>query len=370
MSRSRSKRVIAGILALVLVSTLLLTACGNVAPGSKESVETKEVTDCIGRTVTVPKDPQRVVCLYASTAHMMALLGKERLIVGSPDGVRRDILMQHKYPGITSIAVPYVEGINIDELARIEADVALVRRNIAEDPATAEKLEKLGIPYVTVDYYSIDELRTAISVVGAVFDEEEKAQAYLDFLDETLFMVKARTKDIPATEKKRVYHAINEATRTDAYGDLCWEITTDAGLINVSTEDGSTFSSEDGYITLEQIYAWNPEHIVANDFNARRYMLTDSKWSGLDAVANKRVYTLPVGVSRWCHKGSMEPHMAALFLGRQFYPELFSDIDLAQYTKDYYQRFFDLDLSDEEISAVLSGEGMRLPKETQGKQDQ
>jgi len=91
-------------------------------------------------------------------------------------------------------------------------------------------------------------------------------------------------------------------------------------------------------------------------------MLSDPKWSGLKAVAEQKVTTLPVGVTRWGHPGSMEPHMAALFIATTFYPELFADIDLTQTVKDYYQQWFDLTLTDADVAAILSGEGMRLAK--------
>lgn len=91
-------------------------------------------------------------------------------------------------------------------------------------------------------------------------------------------------------------------------------------------------------------------------------MLSDSKWSGLDAVINRRVYQMPVGISRWRHPGSIETPLAILWLGKTVYPQLFADVNLYAETKYFYQTFFDYQLSDEQVSDILSGTVMRLPK--------
>lgn len=351
------------VVAAVLLASALLTGCGGSV--SAPDVPTKVVTDITGRQVTIPAEPMRVACLYASTAHMMALVGVEDRIVGAPGGVKRDVLMLQKYPGIADIAIPYQEGtINIEELANIESDLALVRRSTADSPGEVEKLDKLGIPYVVVDYTSIEELRVAIRVVGDVFDRQVQTAEFLEFYDDTLDLVESRIADLPPSERPRVYHAVNEASRTDRAGDICAEITDLAGVSNVSVDSESSLVSEADktYTTLEQIYRWDPDHIIANDVNSVSYMLSDSKWSGLRSVVAGRVHPLPVGVTRWVHPGSMEPHMGALFLARQFHPDRFTDIDMAEYTKDYYARFFDLDLTDTQIRDILLGQGMRFEK--------
>ena len=76
----------------------------------------KTVTDCSGRKAEIPEDPQRVACLYATAAHMMAMLDEQDKIVGCPNGVKSDVLMQMKYPEITDTATPHQEGsINTEE---------------------------------------------------------------------------------------------------------------------------------------------------------------------------------------------------------------------------------------------------------------
>lgn len=351
-----------GLLLLAVLMILLLPGCQSQT--SVSAVPTKTIVDCLERQVVIPENPQRVACLYASTAHMVTMLGEEDKIVGIPNGIKRDVLMSYKLPNLESLSVPFQDGaINIEELLATDTDLVLVRQSTAENQGEIEKLDKAGIPWVVVDYASLSGLKKAIAVTGEIFNRQEKAAGYNAYVQQTLDLVAERISQIPETSRVRVYHAVNEAARTDLDGDLCSQITDAAGVVNVSTQGGSLITdAEKTMTTLEQIYVWNPDAIIANDINATKYMLSDPKWIGLAAVANRQVTTLPVGVTRWCHPGSMEPQMASLFIAMHFYPEQFADIDLAQITKAYYKQWFDLDLADEDVSAILSGEGMRLAK--------
>ena len=163
-------RFIGVVLALMMI--LSIAGCGYGGSGSGQN---KTVTDCLGREVEIPEDPQNVACLYATAAHMMLLLDQEEKIVGCPNGVKSDVLMQMKYPEITETATPHQEGsINAEELLRTDTDLALISASLAASEGEMEKLDELGIAYVVIDYMNMEELKTAISVMGQVFDQEEK----------------------------------------------------------------------------------------------------------------------------------------------------------------------------------------------------
>ena len=342
---------------LILVMVLSFSACSS--HQQSRVGETKTVTDCAGRRVEIPEDPQRVACLYSSTAHIMAMLDEGDKIVGAPNGVKSDVLMKMKYPEITETAAPYQAGaVNAEELLRIEADLILIRYSTAENQGETEKLDKLGIPYVVVDYTDMDQLETAVAVMGQVFGKEEKAREYIQFANETVDMVKERLSGISENQQPQVYHSVNEAIRTDGMGDICGQIMSLAGVKDISIEKGIKAGADKTCTTLEEIYKWDPDAFIVNEYSVTDYILSDSKWDGLTAVKNKKVYTLPVGATRWCHPGSIEAHMGVLAIAERFYPERFDDFDMKQYTKDYYETYFGLKLDDETIDHILAGQGM------------
>lgn len=353
------KRKIANIL-LILVLLFAVTACSSDRQPSGED-GTKVITDCAGRQVEIPQTPQRVACLYATSAHIMAMLDEGDKIVGCPNGVKSDVLMQMKYPEITETATPHQEGsVNVEELMEIDTDLALVSNSLALSDGEMEKLDDLGIPYVVIDYTTIDELQNAVRVAGEVFEKQQQAEAYLEFFDDTMELVDKRLENVDEGSKPRVYHAVNEAIRTDPKDSICGEIMARAKVEDISVSQGLTANGKNAYVTLEEIYRWDPDAVIANESSVTDYILSDSKWDGLTAVKTKAVYTLPVGATRWCHPGSMEAHMGVLAVASRFYPQQFEDFDVKEYTKEYYKTYFDLELDDQMIDHILAGEGMRV----------
>ncbi len=344
---------------LLLLSILLCAGCGDTGNNASGGA-TRAVEDCVGRTVQVPEHPQRVICMYASTAHMMAMLDEGDKIVGAADGVTRDQMMVTKYPSIEDVPTPYHEGaVNVEEVVALDPDLIIIKKEMYLKESEQEKLDNIGVPYIVVDYYSLSELKTAITVMGNAFGKPEKAQKYIAYMEQTIDDVKKRLSDVPDEQKPRVFHSITESTKTDIVDSLSSEIMEAAGLIDVSAAAGLTDLGKNATVTLEQIYAWDPDAIVCNEYAVTDYILANQRWNGLKAVQNKAVYTLPIGATRWCHHGSMEPQMGALFLAQLFHPERFQDLDLRQTVRDYYQTYFGMSLDDTTLDKILSGHGMR-----------
>ena len=51
----------------------------------------------------------------------------------------------------------------------------------------------------------------------------------------------------------------------------------------------------------------------------------------------------------------IETLLAILCTAKTIYPEQFPDIDIEKETRDFYLKFFDYQLSDEQVAKILSG---------------
>jgi len=357
----RYRRSISLILVILLTATIVLSGC---ARELRLTGETKTVTDILGREVEIPVNPERIVCHYAATAHMVALVGETEKIIGAPEGIKRDILLRTLHPEIVNIASPMQAGtINAEEIVKIEPDIILVRRYVAESVSESEKLNNMGLPYVVLDFQNIDELKRCIEIVGEIFNKQDIATSYLAYMDETFALVESRLEGLEENDKVSLFHSTQDPLRTALAGSICEEITDIAGVINVSMFEDLPTSDVTADITIEQLYLWDPDVIVANEHYAVPYIMMNSRWTGLSAVINERVLPMPLGISRWGHHGSIEPHMAALFIAQLCYPNKFSDVYLEDIIADYYARFFIVpDIDDELLNRIITGEGMREPK--------
>lgn len=372
MSRVQNRKNQLIIICLCIILTIL-TACSPERNAIKSNAnrEMVAITDCVGREVMIPKTVERVASIFATSGHIVTVLGRGDSIVAISNGLTRDILLHEICPSIKNALVAKGGGhFNIEELIKANPDVVFFSTDVIKDPATEKKINQLGIPYLIVEYKNIEEQKYAVEMIGKVLGEEAKAQSYNKYYDDTVAMVSERIKDISEKDRVRVYHAINEVARTDSPNTLPADWTKVAGVKNVSIEEDHEEGLEDSFklvntkffVSFEQICLWNPDVIIANGNGIDLYLQSKDQFKEVNAVLNNKVYLLPNGVSRWGHPYSIETPLAILWTAKTLYPDKFEGIDMVKETKKFYKEFFNYDLTDEKAEEILSGKGMRVPK--------
>lgn len=363
MKKNLRNKMILLISCIFLVS-VLLSGCGQ--SGSQETgprSATVTIKDSVGRQVVIPAKIDRIACLCPETAYTLAMLGQGDKMVAAVNGIKRDTILTGMYPAIKELPVPKSSGvINIEELIRSKPDVAFVKRDTSSSDAEVAKLDKSGIPFLVVDYNNMQEQQYAIQMIGQVTGNQDKARQYTEYYQDCIQRVQDRIKDIPEQKRVRVYHSINEATRTDVAGSLSGDWMRAAGAYDVAAHEKLRLLEGKYYASLEQILLWDPEVIVVNENGVAEYILTNPQWSSLRAVKQKRVLQLPSGISRWGHPSSPETPLAILWTAKTIYPDRFNDLDMARECKTFYKEFFGLELSDETIESILYGGGMRAAR--------
>ena len=112
-------------------------------------------------------------------------------------------------------------------------------------------------------------------------------------------------------------------------------------------------------VNMEQIYAWNPELIFITNFNTAKpddlynNTIGSYDWSEIEAIKNKQVYKMPLGMYRSYTCGVDTP-VTLLWLAKTAYPTLFEDIDITAETKAYYKEVFGITLTDEQANKIFS----------------
>ncbi|WP_034143076.1 ABC transporter substrate-binding protein [Desulfosporosinus sp. BICA1-9] len=327
-------------------------------------LDTITVTDSIGRQVVIPAKVERVACLYAFSGHAVTMLGKSSTIVAVNSGLSRDILLNEIAPTIKNALIPSSSGaINIEELLNAKPDIAFISVDTAQNEGEVEKLRKTKIPYLVVDYRNIEEQKYAIRMIGQAVGAEDKALSYNAYYQASIERVQTKVKDISYEDRVKVYHSVNEATRTDVVNTLPADWTQIAGAVNVSVNENLRVIEGSKYIaTIEQILLWDPQVILVNEAGVADYIKGNSQWATIQAVKSDKVFQMPNGISRWGHPGSLETPLAILWSAKTLYPELFPDLEMEKIIKEFYKEFFNYPLTDDTVTRVLNGEGMRIPK--------
>lgn len=318
------------------------------------------VKDFNGKTLTLSVTPKRIACLYAFCGHVVAMLGRGPDIVAIVNGLKKDVLLHQLVPEINSLPIPSNAGnINIEALLKTKPDIVFLKPETAAIEAEIKKLEQFNLPYFTAGYKNMAEQMTIIEMMGKAIGRYEKALSYTQYYRDAIKLVNERTSSIAKAKKVRLYHSVNEPRRTDAPGTIEADWTEAAGVVNVSVGESLSGKGDKSFADIEQILIWNPEVIIVNEDGVDQEILSDKKWAPIKAVQTKKVYPIPVGISRWGHPGGLETPLAIIWTAKTVYPELFKDIDLKKEVALFYQNYFNLSLDGAMIEKILGNKGMR-----------
>lgn len=261
---------------------------------------TRIVEDCYGRKVEIPAKVKKIVCLFSFAGHAAVMLGCGKDIVAVSNGIKRDTLLLTICPSLLDTAVPKYKGaINIEELIKSNPDLAFISGDIGRNAGEAEKLDRFNIPYLVVDYSTIEKQQFSIAMIAEALGVPERGDAYLDYYNQCIDLVQNRTKDIFPDKKVRIFHSVLEPTRTDPKQSLTTDWIRKANAISVSAERDLQLVDGEFYAGMEQILLWNPDMILVNEPSAHKFILKDVRWSAMKAVKNKKVFQMPIGISRW-----------------------------------------------------------------------
>ena len=353
------KRKLTALLIILCMVLTLLCGCAPEAPDG--SGETVSITDCAGRTVEVPKDPRSICCICPFSGAMIVMFGFGDRLTTSCNNMVRSRLLTNICPAIADTVVVKNSGsVNAETVLEKKTDLIFVNDGTYETDDERAKLDALGIPYVVVGFTDLAGQMEAMMVIGRALGAEDKAQSYVDWCRGVYADVQEKLEGAD-TASVRLYHAVNEATRTDYRGSICAEWIAMTGVTNVSLDGELSMENDKAYVSLEQVYSWAPQMMICNEPGVDEYIMSDGKGAGLECVLSGRVYQMPVGISRMGHPTSTETPLALIWLANLLCPELYP-VDYPQVLKDYYRDFYGYELDDETVQAIISAEDMRAEK--------
>ena len=304
------------------------------------------VTDQAGREVTLEKPAEKIVsCYYLVTASLLTL-GQKDKIVGIEMKARSRGLYQLCAPEFMDLPeVGSGKETNIEAIAALEPDLVLLPRKQLE---AAETLAGLGIPTAVVEPETYEAFNGLITMLGALCGCEREAGELTAYYDSVVDRVTALTRDV---EKPAVYLA-GEASylRTCPGGMYQRELIEMAGGTCVSADlEGAKWAD----ISAEQLAAWDPEMIFSVSY--AEYSLddirNDAALSGLKAVAEDELYTIPSEIEAWDYPQPTSI-LGLLWMTHILHPELVSREDYLTEAKEFYETYFNLEVTEEQLGVA------------------
>jgi iron complex transport system substrate-binding protein len=314
------------------------------------------VFDGAGRRVPVPPKVARVFPAGPPAAILLYTLAPE-LLLGWPRANRpeeRAFLL----PDVGSRPeVGRLTGrgntANLEAVLQLKPDLILdVGSTTPTFVSLADRVQdQTGIPYALLDG-RLDTADHAYRTLGQLIRQEAKAEEMAREAETTLRTVLERVEKVPADRRPRVYYARGpRGLETGLGGSINVEAMEIMGARNVAGELRGGLAT----VSLEQVLAWDPDVIVTIDQDFARTVSSDPNWSAISAVRAGRVHLSPKLPFGWVDfPPSVNRLIGLWWLGKIFYPDQFPE-DLSPIARAFYARFYHVDVTDEQLRAVLAG---------------
>lgn len=303
-----------------------------------------------------PQSDVRIVSPWPAQNTIIAMLGYGDNIVGTSLVAKRIPLFRQSLPRIDDVPVVSVNNgheLNPERILSLRTQLLFVPKSM--NIPRQSLLEGAGVRILAFEANSMAALTARVQKTADVLgpDAQEKAARYQHYFDHNVALVASRLKDLPDNERRAVYHSMGNALTTTGKPSLNQDWMDLAGARNVAENWFAAKPNRAGEVSLEQILAANPAVIVAMNKRDADEMMTSPQWAQVDAVIHHRVYVNPKGMFWWCRETSEEA-LQFLWLAKTLYPQRFTDVDMRQETRRFYQTFFALSLSDAQIDEILT----------------
>lgn len=368
--------------ALILAVATAIAGCGGTAASTTTELESSEqsektvtaveettrvIVDQVGNEVELPQEINRIVIASAwSLASVYCLFdGSVEKLVGVDPAIisaAENSLLVKVAPEIVNVSSSFSQNgvINAEELLKLDPDVVFYATGVPED---YEICQQAGIPAVgfslsVKDFNAVETINSWVELLGEVLNEDLGNEEFIQYGQEMETLVAGRLKEISEEDKPTniFIHGYDASTvnvpGTKSWGDY-W--ITASGGINAGAQAGSGTPT----VGAEQIYEWNPDRIFIDNFNDAlpediyENTLANFDWSTVNAVKEKQVIKTPLGMYRW-YVTCSDSALMLLWMAKQNHPDLFEDIDMNQTVKDFYEKFYQVSLTDEEVEYIFT----------------
>lgn len=330
---------------------------------TQETAETREITDMAGRKVTVPtaENIESVFSAGPVAAIFLYMVAPDKLLGWNYElnDVEKSIILD-KYQDLPNFGMG--DAVNYEAVIAANPTIAINSGKINDAMVSdCDALsESLGIPVVAVDN-ELNNSAEAFRFMGELLGVEDHAEELAQYAEQVFTDINALS-DIPEEKKVSVYFGNGEdSLETAPRGSQHAQILDVINAVNVADlelGDGSRVQ-----ISAEQLLAWDPDVIVVNGEpkadksgnSAAEDILSNPDYASLKAVEDQKVYGTPNAPFSWVDRPAGPNRLIGMrWFSALIYPE-YIKCDINEEIHKFFDLFYHVDLSDEQLENVLKG---------------
>ena len=337
------------VMVIVFAVCAILPACDFL----EDETEMVTVTDMLGETVTVKKNPQKVACASRTTYDLLIAFGLGDCI----DGVYYSLL-ENEWASVfdkdaeSRYSLEYQESYESYMLRGV--DVVF-----APEKYIADGLKEHGIKALNVSLYGTPDFSGYVyffaDLVKQIWDSEDVARrvdAWKSYMKNTIDEIQSELAKHDV-KSRTLYYVRGDKNKGIGYTDTVGSFTEYAYKVLGMTPLNDRF--ETNKPSAEEICKQNPDVFVVGGIFQKTLIDEFKKepYVHLDAVKSDQIFNIPIGLTMFEQLSVFSP----VFLcdqANKLYPEYFS-YDVKTQIQELSKEFFGVELSDQEALNMLNG---------------
>jgi len=251
---------------------LSLLLASNLASASRT------IRDELGREVTVPDHPHRVVCLAPSLTDTVYELGSGAEIAGITDYTKYPPEALHK-PSVGGVINP-----SLEKLASLRPDLVLAIGDLNSSDLI-RSIQQLGFPVFVIQPHGIEGIYRSIQSVGEAINQDQNAASLIARLQ---IRERAVRKRVAGKNAPSVFFLLwPDPIITAGRGAFITELIAIAGATSITRDLGTEWPR----ISLETLIARQPDYVLLVQDSAVTLegLAKQSVWRNLKAIEKGRV---------------------------------------------------------------------------------
>lgn len=315
------KKSIQSLLVIFVILTLMVSVTGcqqSSATQVTSAVETKNgavtypltVTDDMGNTVTLDKEPQKIVSLSPATTEILFAVDAGDKVVGRTD--------YDNYPE-AALAVPSIGDFNapnVEKIIALTPDLVLASNFISDD--IRQQLEATGAKVLVFSPVSIDGIMNDIITVGEVTNTNNQASQVVTKMtaDRQAIIDKVKT----AAVQKSVFIDVGDFFSAGP-GSMLDSMLTDINAKNIAADAATPWPQ----LSTEQIITSNPD-VYISLYSTPEQIKATPGFDKITAIKNNQIayYAFLSPNSDLVQRPGPRIVEGLALLAKDVYPELFS----------------------------------------------
>jgi iron complex transport system substrate-binding protein len=332
---------------LILIIALLLTT----------SIGAKTLNDMDGKKVSLPDQTDRVFGSSPPMNYLIYTLNPDKMIGLNFKAKNSNNSADEDFLNKKFLSLPVIgsfhgggQGINLETLMGYKPQLILVWQDDMLVQTVAKEIEKTNIPTFMIPFREVNDMPNAFRLAGNAIGENKRGDVLATYAQGIISEVH---NNVSKLKPVRYYYAEG----TDGLSTEC-DKSFHVEALNFAGGENVHKCQQSGILGLEKInfetlLSYNPDVIIVQNSSVFFDLKNDPMWKNLRAVKTGRIHLVPVQPFNWIDRPPSFMRVIGIqWLAHLFHPKEYKS-DLSKRTKEFYDLFLHVKLSDEQTKNLL-----------------